>query len=135
MSVQRRKLSYWSIEFASGDEHHFDSQLFCRFLNYVDNLSEEDKLFRDEKNNKVLYKKPLTLYQGLHIQFSHSLFSEVFLLLLIFFYLFLKGIGISPLASGAVLFVEIYLTLNILLSILRGIANLYFSFYNTQKEK
>ena len=35
----------------------------------------------------------------------------------------------------AVLFVEIYLTLNILLSILRGIANLYFSFYNTQKEK
>ena len=35
MSVQRRKLSYWSIEFASGDEHHFDSQLFCRFLNYA----------------------------------------------------------------------------------------------------
>ena len=54
MSVQRRKLSYWSIEFASGDEHHFDSQLFCRFLNYVDNLSEEDKLFRDEKNNKAV---------------------------------------------------------------------------------
>lgn len=41
MSVQRRKLSYWSIEFASGDEHHFDSQLFCRFLNYVDNLSDD----------------------------------------------------------------------------------------------
>lgn len=55
MSVQRRKLSYWSIEFASGDEHHFDSQLFCRFLNYVDNLSEEDKLFRDEKTTKLLH--------------------------------------------------------------------------------
>ena len=92
-----------------------------------DNVERLKKL----ETEKVLYKKPLTLYQGLHIQFSHS----VFLLLLIFFYLFLKGIGISPLASGAVLFVEIYLTLNILLSILRGIANLYFSFYNTQKEK
>jgi len=53
MSVQRRKLSYWSIEFASGDEHHFDSQLFCRFLNYVDNLSESCKQKSIEKTKKV----------------------------------------------------------------------------------
>ena len=84
---------------------------------------------------KTLYKKPLTLYQGLHIQFSHSLFSEIFLLLLIFFYLFLKGIGVSLVISVILLFSEIYLTLNILLSILRGIANLYFSFYNAPKGK
>lgn len=84
---------------------------------------------------KIFYKKPLTLYQGLHIQFSHSLFSEIFLLLLIFFYLFLKGIGLSLAISVIILFGEIYLTLNILLSILRGIANLYFSFYNEPKEK
>lgn len=84
---------------------------------------------------KTLYKKPLTLYQGLHIQFSHSLFSEIFLLLLIFFYLFLKGIGFSLFINTIFLFIEIYLTLNILLSILRGIANLYFSFYNVPKDK
>ena len=84
---------------------------------------------------KTLYKKPLTLYQGLHIQFSHSLFSEIFLLLLIFFYLFLKGIGVSLVISVILLFSEIYLTLNILLSILRGIATLYFSFYNAPKGK
>ena len=84
---------------------------------------------------KTLYKKPLTLHQDLHIQFSHSLFSEIFLLLLIFFYLFLKGIGLPLFMSTIVLFIEIYLTLNILLSILRGIANLYFSFYHVLEDK
>ena len=82
------------------------------------------------KTEKSLYNKPVTLYQGLHIQFSHSLFSEIFLLLLIFGYLFLKGVGLSKNVGLGILVIEIYLTLNILLSILRGIANLYFSFYN-----
>lgn len=86
------------------------------------------------ETEKILYKKPVTLYQGLHIQFSHSLFSEVFLLLLIFLYLFLKGLDIKKEFNVVFLFFEIYLTLNILLSILRGIANLYFSFYNTKSQ-
>ncbi len=84
---------------------------------------------------KELYKKPVTLYQVLHIQFSHSLFSEVFLLLLIFFYLFLKGLTTQKQFNIAFLFFEVYLTLNILLSILRGIANLYFSFYDPKKSE
>lgn len=87
------------------------------------------------ETEKILYKKPVTLYQGLHIQFSHSLFSEIFLLLLIFFYLFLKGLDIQNEFSVVFLFTEVYLTLNILLSILRGIANLYFSFYNSKKSQ
>lgn len=91
-------------------------------------------LLKTIETDKVLYKKPVTLYQGLHIQFSHSLFSEIFLLLLIFGYLFLKGVGLSKNVGLGVLVIEIYLTLNILLSILRGIANLYFSFYNSPKD-
>ena len=93
------------------------------------------ELLKTIETNKVLYKKPVTLYQGLHIQFSHSLFSEIFLLLLIFLYLFLKGVGLYTVIGVGILGIEIYLTLNILLSILRGIANLYFSFYNSQKQK
>lgn len=54
MSVQKRKLSYWGIEFVSGNAHYFDAQLFCHFLEYVNNLAERDKLFRDEKNNKAV---------------------------------------------------------------------------------
>lgn len=85
---------------------------------------------KEIETEKVLHKKPITLYQCLHIQFSHSLFSEIFLLLLIFLYLFLSGFCIHIWTAASFLMVEIYLTLNILLSILRGIANLYFSFYN-----
>lgn len=83
---------------------------------------------------KNLHGKKMTLYQGLHIQFTHSLFSEVILLLLILVHLYLKGIWLPASIGMALLIFEIYLTLNILLSILRGISNLYFSFYNTSQD-
>ena len=89
-----------------------------------------DKL-KNTQTDKVLYGRTVSLYQGLHIQFSHSLFSEIVLLLTTFVYLFWNGLGM-PIAAGVVfLVVEIHLTLNILLSILRGITSLYFSFYRT----
>lgn len=91
---------------------------------------ESVDLLKKKETEKKLYGKPITLYQGLHIQFSHSLFSEIFLLLLIFLYLFWNGIGLPVVISVGMLAIEVYLTLNILLSILRGIASLYFSFYN-----
>lgn len=81
-------------------------------------------------SDKELHDQKMTLYQGLHIQFSHSLFAEILLLLIVFFYLFLYGLGWSRELSVIFLGIEVYLTLNILLSILRGIANLYFSFYS-----
>lgn len=81
--------------------------------------------------DKKLNKRPITLFQGLHIQFSHSLSSEIILLLIVFFYMFLNGVGWIGKAGIGFLFIESYLILNILLSILRGIANLYFSFYNS----
>lgn len=69
MSVQKRKLSYWGIEFASGDNHFFNSQLFCRFLEYINGLVDGDKLFRDEKNNKAVALSTIRneAKQGLHL--------------------------------------------------------------------
>lgn len=69
MSTQRRKLSYWGIDFLSGDNHSFDAPLFCRFLGYVDSLSEADKLFRDERNNKAVSLARITdeTKQGIHL--------------------------------------------------------------------
>lgn len=90
---------------------------------------ENVKLLKSTETDKSLYNKPITLFQGLHIQFSHSLFSEISLLLIIFLYLFLKGVGCPLFIGITILGAEIYLTLNILLSLLRGITNLYFSFY------
>ena len=89
-----------------------------------DSIDKLKKLYTE----KELHDKKVTLFQSLHIQFSYSLFSEVLLLLSIFFYLFIKGLATPFVAGIAFLFVEIFLTLNILLSILRGITNLYFSF-------
>lgn len=88
---------------------------------------------KNTATSKKLHNKQITLYQGLHIQFSHTLFSEIELLLIVFFYLFLSGFGCPRWLSIAFLFLEVYLTLNVLLSILRGIANLYFSFYKGSK--
>lgn len=54
MSIQRRKLSYFGIDFLLGDNHFFDPKLFCDFLAFVNKLDENDKLFRDDKNNKAV---------------------------------------------------------------------------------
>ena len=87
------------------------------------------------RNEAQITRRVWEIHIGLHIQFSHSLFSEIFLLLLIFLYLFLKGVGLHIAVGVVILGIEIYLTLNILLSILRGVANLYFSFYDPQNKK
>ena len=54
MSVQKRKLGYWSIDFLSGDTHSFDYNLFCDFLGYISSLTTDKRLFKDEKNNKAV---------------------------------------------------------------------------------
>lgn len=53
MSTQRRKLSYYGIDFLSGDEHSFIPELFCTFLEYLKDLPSQEKLFNDEKTKKA----------------------------------------------------------------------------------
>lgn len=94
--------------------------------------SNVEKLKAITSKNK-LNGKEIKLFQKLHIQLSHTLFSEIILMLLIFLYLFVNGLMINNTFECIVLFCTVYLTLNILLSILRGITNIYFSFYEIQK--
>lgn len=54
MSTQRRKLSYYGIDFLSGEDHSFDPKLFCRFLAYINELPEKEKLFNDKKSKKAV---------------------------------------------------------------------------------
>ena len=69
MSIQKRKLSYYGIDFSSGDNHHFDSNLFCEFLLYLNELPEQDKLFNDEKTKKAVSLSSLhaETKEGLHL--------------------------------------------------------------------
>ena len=84
---------------------------------------------------KKMHEKQMTLYQGLLVQFCHLLFSEIILLIIVFFYVFLHGLNWDEKLNSVFLCIEVYFTLNILLSIIRGVANLYFSFYgNAEKE-
>ena len=86
---------------------------------------------KEKELDKKLYTQKINLFQGLHIQFSHSLFSEILLLLIVLAFLCWNGLGMSLYVGIAFLWIEVYLTLNILLSILRGITSIYFSFYRT----
>ena len=69
MSTQRRKLSYYRIDFLSGEKHDFDSILFCEFLSYLNELPEQEKLFNDENRKKAVALASLTdeTKEGIHL--------------------------------------------------------------------
>lgn len=86
------------------------------------------KLKTEKTANKV-HGYYITLCQKLHIQLTESLFSEIMLLLITLGYLFYKGIGSSLVFEALMLLIEVYLTLHILLGIIRSMTHLYCVFY------
>lgn len=92
-----------------------------------------DKL-KAKETTKKLNGNNLNLFQILHIQFTSSLFAEVFLLIVIFAYLyFFKVVTLNNIIiSSGFLLVYVYIILNILLSIVRGITNIYFALFNSK---
>ena len=92
-----------------------------------------DELKTENTENKV-HGKNITLYQKLHIQLTESLFSEVILLLVTFGYLFYKGIGSSFTFEAIILAIEVYLTLHILLGIIRSMTHLYCVYFGNVKK-
>lgn len=89
---------------------------------------------KEEPTESKVRAQNISLYQKLHIQLTESLFAEVLLLLVVFCYLFAKGIGTTAVLEVAILTVEVYLTLHILLSIIRSTTHLYCVFYTPRKE-
>ena len=69
MSTQKRKISYWSFDFLSGDEHFFDADVFCRFLAYLQTVNQQSLLYRDEKQNKAIALESIReeTKQGIHM--------------------------------------------------------------------
>lgn len=87
------------------------------------------KLLKEKKMDKKLYRKEISLYQKLHIQFVYSLIGEISLLIIVLLFYFIQSIAGCGLWQVVFLLVFIMMILNILLSILRGITNVYFSYY------
>lgn len=92
--------------------------------------SEQIRKLKEEITENRVRGKKITLYQKLHIQLTESLFSEVFLLLAVFAYLFYSGIASARLMEIIFLIAEVYLTAHILLGIIRSITHLYCVFYS-----
>lgn len=69
MSTQKRKISYWSFDFLSGDEHCFDPDIFCRFMTYLNGVDPQRRLRRDEKQNKAISLESIReeVKQGMHL--------------------------------------------------------------------
>ena len=88
---------------------------------------------KEESTENTVRSRKINLYQKLHIQLTESLFAEVVLLLTVFCYLFIKGIGMPAILVIAILVTEVYLTLHILLSIIRSTTHLYCVFYKPKK--
>lgn len=82
MSTQKRKISYWSFGFLSGDEHYFNTEVFCRFMVYLQTVDSQTLLYRDEKQNKAISLESIReeTKQGIHLykvifkscKFNHS---------------------------------------------------------------
>ena len=53
MSQQKRKIGYWSIEFAHGDNEFFETDLFCGFMDHLSKLYTQKLLQKDTSNNKA----------------------------------------------------------------------------------
>lgn len=86
-------------------------------------------MLRDRETDIEVRGEKIKLYQKLHIQLTESLFAEVMLLLTIFGYLFLKAFSVATIIDIVALFLEVYLTMHILLSIVRSTTHLYCAFY------
>lgn len=87
-----------------------------------------DELKKIKTEIKV-HNREINLFQKLHIQFVYILISEIILLIFVLLFYFLLSIFGVGSWQYVFLGIFVYMTLNILLSILRGITNVYFSYY------
>lgn len=94
-------------------------------------LTTENKTIntlKEKKIEKKLYGKKVSLFDLLHILFTHALLSELILLLTVLLNLFLMGMINSKTIGLIGLMIEEFMILNIIFSMMRGVTNLYWTF-------
>ena len=86
------------------------------------------KSLREKETEKFLYGKKVTLFDLLHTLFTYALLNELILLLILLFNQYIRGLFYSKSISFVGLFLEIFMILNIIFSMMRGVNNLYWIF-------
>lgn len=78
---------------------------------------------------RIIAGRKISFYQWFLIMFIYALLVQVFLLLVVFFTAFILRIYSNCYFVTGLLFIEVYLTLHILLLLTRNITNFYFVFF------
>lgn len=76
MSVQHRKIGYFSIDFEKLDERSFDVDLLRRLLTYMSGLSGEDRIISDNKSNKAVDIESIEIYEKQKMEFAKIVFKS-----------------------------------------------------------
>lgn len=69
MSISRRKITYYSIEFMQEDHNFFNEDLFCKFMRYLREMNNADRIFNDINTNKAIDFNSISeeTKQGIHM--------------------------------------------------------------------
>lgn len=76
MSVQNRKIGYFTIDFENGDERNFDKDLFKRLLMYINSLSGADRIIANRKTNKAVDIQKIEMYTKQGMEFAKVVFKS-----------------------------------------------------------
>lgn len=76
MSVSSRKIGYFGIDFECGDTRSFDVDLFKRLLTYIKGLSGQDRIIKDEKNNKAMDIESIEFGQRYGKEYAEIVFKS-----------------------------------------------------------
>lgn len=100
-------------------------------------LSGHEKSIEILKNHytpKELSGQKISLHRYLLFHFIRSLIAEIALILLVFLYLFLLPFQLPTFLYVVFLILHTFWLLSILFSIVRGVVNLFFTFYSNQSK-
>ena len=75
MSVPKRKIGYYFIEFTEKDEKSFDRGLFKRLLQYINGLTGKDRIISDRKSNKAMDIEKIEIIEGEN-EFARIIFKS-----------------------------------------------------------
>lgn len=98
------------------------------------NSDESLEFLKGKKSNeRKIDGESITLYQFLLIQYVYILIKEIFFILLIFFIKFISPFIDDRILNSFILFIYVYLTLNIFFVIIRSITSMYFMVFKSKK--
>ncbi len=103
----------------------------CITILLTSNNANIEKI-KQSKTDREIDRKKITIYQWVFIMFVYVLIVQIFLLLFVFFVAFALRLYNEKAFMAALLFCEVYLTLHILLLLIRNITNFYFIFFKHQ---